>query len=228
MQQEALKVLSGNCLTMGMTGKEIAELVASSQVQLREFGSGEYILEDGERPQRLYILVRGAVRILKDTASGREILLAEITEPGEMFGEVYLFIARQAYDMSVVAMGATRVLTISNAMFSLEQGELAHISKVLLQNLLRIFASKAYFMHNRLKVLASGSLRGKLVRYLFQLPAKDQRLLLPGSRQELADYLAVTRPSLSRELSAMQADGILEVQGRSVHILDMEAFEACL
>lgn len=228
MQQEALRVLAGNRLTAGMTEKELAEFVSSSQVQLRDFGQGEYIFEDGERPERLYILVRGAVRILKNTASGREILITEITEPGDMFGEVYLFIARQAYDMSAEALKTTRVLAISNAMFSLEQGGLAHISTLLLQNLLRIFASKAYFMNNKLKVLASGSLRGKIVRYLFQLPAKDDRLQLPGSREELAAYLAVTRPSLSRELGAMQAEGMLEVQGRTVQILDTDAFERYL
>ena len=83
-------------------------------------------------------------------------------------------------------------------------------------------------MNNKLKVLASGSLRGKIVRYLFQLPAKDDRLQLPGSREELAAYLAVTRPSLSRELGAMQAEGMLEVQGRTVQILDTDAFERYL
>ena len=228
MQQEALKVLAGNRLTAGMTEKELTEFVSSSQVQLRDFGQGECIFEDGERPERLYILVRGAVRILKNTASGREILITEITDAGDMFGEIYLFIARQAYDMSAEAVKPTRVLAVSNSMFSLGESDMAHISTVLLQNLLRIFASKAYFMNNKLKVLASGSLRGKIVRYLFQLPSRENQLQLPGSREELAAYLAVTRPSLSRELGAMQTEGILEVQGRNVRILDMDAFETYL
>ena len=44
----------------------------------------------------------------------------------------------------------------------------------------------------------------------------------------MASYLAVSRPSLSRELSAMQREGIIEAAGRTIHILDMEQFESYL
>ena len=228
MQQEVFEALRGSQLAAGMAEDELRELVSSSQAQLRDFGPGELIFADGEMPRHLYVLVRGAVRILKNTASGREILITEIRDPGDMFGEIYLFIAQHAYDMSAEAMRPTRVLTISNAMFSLQAGGAAHISSMLQQNLLKIFAAKAYFMNNKLKVLASGSLRGKIVRYLFQQPEQQGWIQLNGSREELSAYLAATRPSLSRELGALQAEGILAVEGRRVRILDMERFEEYL
>ena len=93
---------------------------------------------------------------------------------------------------------------------------------------MRIFARKAYFMHGRIKVLASGSLREKIVRYLFQNMDTDGHVELAVSREYLAAYLAVTRPSLSRELSAMQKDGLLKVEGKKLHILDLERFEEYL
>ena len=51
---------------------------------------------------------------------------------------------------------------------------------------------------------------------------------LATGREELAALLAATRPSLSRELSAMQSEGILAVQGKKIRILDIDAFEAWL
>lgn len=45
---------------------------------------------------------------------------------------------------------------------------------------------------------------------------------MPMNRQELAEFLNVKRPSLSRELSNMQRDGIIDVYRSSVKILDME------
>ena len=83
-------------------------------------------------------------------------------------------------------------------------------------------------MYNKIKVLASGSLREKIVRFLFQNLRADGVIELNVSREYLAAYLAVTRPSLSRELSAMVRDGILAVDGRSIRVADMEAFEAYL
>ena len=44
----------------------------------------------------------------------------------------------------------------------------------------------------------------------------------------IAAYLAVSRPSLSRELSAMQREGIIEAEGRTIRIVDMERFEGYL
>jgi CRP-like cAMP-binding protein len=228
MQQEVLQALRNSRLAQGMTESQLSELVASSQAQLKEYARGEVIFRDGDVPQRLYILINGSVRILKDTVSGRQILITEITEPGDMFGEIYLFVSRQTYDMYAEVLKPAKVLTVSNAMFSLRQGGTTHISSVLQQNMLKIFASKAYFMNNKLKVLASGSLRGKIVRYLFQQPAVDGIIHLAGSREDLAAYLAATRPSLSRELGAMQAEKILEVDGHEVRVLDTEKFESYL
>ena len=122
----------------------------------------------------------------------------------------------------------TTLLEISNAMLSLQTGGASHITAALQQNLLKGFAAKAYFMNNKLKVLASGSLRGKIARYLLQRPQKDGWIELAESREATAAYLAVTRPSLSRELSALQAEGILEIEGKKIRILDVESFEEYL
>ena len=93
---------------------------------------------------------------------------------------------------------------------------------------MRIFAGKAYAMHTKLKVLASGTLREKIVRYL--LPHIDESgcAALSVSREFIAADLAVSRPSLSRELSAMQREGILKAAGRKICITDMEKFESYL
>ena len=83
-------------------------------------------------------------------------------------------------------------------------------------------------MHSRIKVLASGSLRERIVRFLFQNMNEKGGVYLNITREYLAAYLAVTRPSISRELSAMQKDGILIVRGKQVVVRDMEKFEEYL
>lgn len=222
-------ILRCSNLTTGMDDAELAELLASSQVRRHVFSAGEIVFHDGDQPHSLYILLRGEVHILKDTFSGRRIFISEVNEPGDMFGEVYEVLKRP-YDIYVEAAKETELLEIGSRFFTLSgQDESPSRSALLVErNLMRIFARKAYFMHGRIKVLASGSLREKIVRFLFQNMDAEGHVELAVSREYLAAYLAVTRPSLSRELSAMQKDGLLNVAGKAIQILDLERFEEYL
>ena len=242
MRQEIKEQLKGTSLARGMTDDDVEALLASSQVRLVHYKKGEIIFHEGDVPERLFLLVSGAVRILKDTYSGRQIFLGEIRKPGVMFGEVYLFIERHAYDMFTQALTSTELLEISSRMLTQgaaeddfgEEDDPERVQRMRLQgllqrNLLRDFARKAYQMNNMLKVLASGSLRGKIARYLMLQPQKaDGKICLSESRESTAIYLAVSRPALSRELSAMQKEGILAVESRTIHILDREKLEEYL
>ena len=227
-KEKLIPLLKKCLLAQDMSDEEIGELLASAQVSLREYPKGDIIFHEGDTPHSLYILLAGEVHILKDTFSGRRIFLSEINEPGDMFGEVYE-VLKQPYDMYVEAVTPVRVLEISSRLFTWEAGgELSRSALKIQRNLMRIFARKAYFMHNKIKVLASGSLREKIVRFLFLELQGKRELELTGSREFMAAYLAVTRPSLSRELSAMQRDGILQVDGKTIKVLDMECFEEYL
>jgi CRP-like cAMP-binding protein len=227
-REQLIPVLKKSSLAAGMSDEEVAELLASAQVHLREYPKGQIVFHEGDMPKSLYILLAGEVHILKDTFSGRRIFLSEINEPGDMFGEVYE-VLKQPYDMYVETVTPVRLLEISSELFTLEAGgKLSRSALKIQRNLMRIFARKAYFMHNKIKVLASGSLREKIIRFLFIELQGKRELELTGSREFMAAYLAVTRPSLSRELSAMQREGILAVDGKCVKVLDMERFEEYL
>lgn len=223
----AFDIVRASSLARGMTDADVRAFLASSKVRRRELPRGGIVFHEGDMPRGLYLLLSGALEIRRDTSSGRQVFLSEIQTPGEMFGEVYEVLGLP-YDMYVEAMTSARILALESALFSLAGGDLSRPALLVQQNLMRIFARKAYFMHNKIKVLASGSLREKIVRFLFQNLRADGVIELNVSREYLAAYLAVTRPSLSRELSAMVRDGILEVDGRSIRVVDMEAFEAYL
>ena len=228
VNESLLSLLKQCSLAQGMSDGEVQELLASAQVRQREYPKGEIIFHEGDMPKSLYILLAGEVHILKDTFSGRCIFLSEINEPGDMFGEVYE-VLKQPYDMYVEAVTPVKLLEISSDLFSFDAGgEMSRSALKIQRNLMRIFARKAYFMHNKIKVLASGSLREKIIRFLFIELQGRRELELTGSREFMASYLAVTRPSLSRELSALQREGILAVEGKKVRVLDMERFEEYL
>lgn len=214
-------------LAENMKEEEAKAFLASSRVKLASFRKGDLVFCDGDMPQYLYVLLEGRVHIQKESFTGRHIFLSEIDEPGDVFGEVYLLMGRP-YDMYVEAAQDSKLLLISNEVFSLQDKEFSPAALLVQRNLLRVLARKAYFMHTKLKVLASGSLREKILRFIFWGMDSEGRIHLEYSRETWAYYLSVTRPSLSRELSALQAEGILLVQGRDIEVADRAAFEAYL
>mgnify|MGYP000854880412 CR=1 FL=1 len=227
-KENAARILAETSLAQGMNAEEVAELLASSDVTLRTYPKGALIFHDGEMPHALYILLEGEVHILKDTYSGRQIFISEIDRPGDLFGEVYE-VLKHPYDMYVRAVTKVKLLEVSSRLFAFDVGDAPHRAALIVQrNLMKIFAEKAYGMHTKLKILASGTLREKVVRYLAPYIDETGHITLTVSREFIAAYLAVSRPALSRELSAMQREGIIEARGRSIRILDMERFEGYL
>jgi CRP/FNR family transcriptional regulator len=51
-------------------------------------------------------------------------------------------------------------------------------------------------------------------------------IMLPASHQELASQIGTVRELVSRNLSRLQAEGLLKVEGRNVIIRDLKALEA--
>lgn len=220
-------VFRKSLLAEGMAAGEIEEFLSLSRVRLISFAKGSVIFHDGDMPRCLYMLVEGEVYIQKDSFTGRRIFLSEIDEPGDVFGEVYLLL-RKPYDMYVEAVKDTKLLAIDSEAFSLQEAAGSHAALLVQQNLMRVLARKAYFMHTKLKILASGSLRERIIRFLFWSMDAGGSVRLDITRETWASYLTVARPSLSRELSVMQAEGILQVAGRHIRVLDKDRFESYL
>ncbi len=104
---------------------------AGSSAEGKNTKKGHLSFRGGDVPKSLFLLIQGKVTISQSTMSGRRILLTDITRSGDLFGEVYLFIGKEAYDMDAQAVEDSEVLEIA--------GE---IPRVLWQNMLEIFLQK--------------------------------------------------------------------------------------
>lgn len=214
-------------LTEGMDEAGLRAFLASGEVRRLSFPKGASVLREGETLRCIYILLSGGVLIMKNTFSGRRILISEIDEPGDMFGEVF-FVLGEPCGMNAETVRDTELLAVSGAFLSLDGNTPSGVGLLMQRNLTRVFARKAYFMQRKLQVLSSGGLRERLIRFLFQRLKPDGTAPLLMSREQLADELAAARPSLSRELSRLQKEGVLHLEGKKVRILDMARFEEFL
>lgn len=218
----ARSALMKSVIGQGLPEAAVDTLLGAPSVRVREFRQGAVIFHQGDSPDELFILVSGRVHVRQDTLSGREIYVADIEESGDMFGEVYFFLGKE-YDMYAAASEKTVLLSFGQELFSAAQPNIAPVAAVVQRKLLRVFAEKAYLLNRRVRILAGGSLRGKLARFLLQTGDSAR---MP--REEMAAWLAVTRPALSRELGAMQREGLISLNGREIVIKDKAGLEEYL
>jgi CRP-like cAMP-binding protein len=95
----------------------------------------------------------------------------------------------------------------------------------LIMNMLGILSRRAMTLSRKLEYLSIKSMRGRIARFLVEQYRKSGQttFMLPMNRNELADFLNVSRPSLSRELCRMRDDGLLDFHRSSLQLKDIDA-----
>lgn len=205
--------------------EDLQILLDSPFLRVQSYQKGDLIFDESDKPSEIMLLIRGNLLIAQNTLSGKRMILSRIVDPGDTFGEVYVFKQLPAYDMYAETIERTSILFVDASLLSGESKDpYLKIAEIMMRNQLMMFASKAYMMNRRLRILGSPSIREKIARLLIERQGKTNRVhVMP--REEMADYLNVTRPSLSREIGAMVKEGIIRNEGQTLVILDQKKLE---
>lgn len=212
-------------LFAGMSESDIENCLSCSGSKAVSYQKGESIFLQQDAPEKLYILLEGSVSVCSDSVSGKRSIVTTITCPGELFGEVLLFINRTEYFHYAQAAEPVRVLEMPKEFLYHTCGRNCGYHTRLISNMLSILAQKAYYLNRRLQVLSCGTLRQKIACFLLQDTGGAASSM---NREELADFLNAARPSLSRELMKMQDEGLLRIDRRSIQLLDKEKLQNIL
>ena len=185
------------------------------------YGKDSNIFEQEEFPEKLYILVEGSVAISNIEEDGKRTIVNIFKESGTVFGEVYVFMEERVYDYSCVALRDTTVLEIPKDTFLDYRNWDNPTIKVMIRNMINVLSQKAFYLNTKNLILSELTLRQKLLRF-FEQNENSGKVLLKYNREELADYLGTTRPSVSREINKMKKEGLIDVRGRIVYLLNGE------
>ena len=85
-------------------------------------------------------------------------------------------------------------------------------------------------LNQKIDLLTLKGMREKLINYLvnFSSHVNSLQFTLPFNRNELAEFLNVSRTSMCRELGRMKEDGLIDYHLNHIQILDLEQMLACL
>ena len=213
-------VLRKTQLFAKLTDAEMRTLCA--RVSKRQFGRGETLFSEGDECRGLFVVAAGKIRIFKLSAAGREQVLA-IEEPGSSFAELPVFDGG-VYPASASALEETEVLFISRKDF---QNYCREHPEVALK-VLAVVGSRLRRLVAIIEDLSFTTVRHRLISLLLRLvntsgtPTKQGvRLELSETHQDLAAELGTVRELVSRNLSRLQAEGLLELNGRTILVKDL-------
>ena len=207
-----------------ITEEETQRILKCSKARMRQHPAGTYIFEQGGVPTRLFLLLAGQVQICKDFTSGKRDVLY-LVEPGNVFGEIFLFGDRKKYWYDAVAVTDVSVLEMPWDFFYHFCSNACDHHKQLTQNMLEILSEDNFKITRKLHIISTSSLRERIAIWLIDSMNENSVVELRMNREQLADFLGVARPSLSRELMRMQKDGLIEVSRKTIRICDRDAVE---
>ena len=77
----------------------------------------------------------------------------------------------------------------------------------------------------KLHIVSAASLKERISIWLLEEADADGIVRLKMKREELASFLGVARPSLSRALMRLREEGVIEVSRNHIKIIDRKKME---
>ncbi|HEX2946941.1 MAG TPA: Crp/Fnr family transcriptional regulator [Clostridia bacterium] len=226
MDQRLQRVLSECMLFRGMTAPELSALLDCLDLRVRRFSRNDIVNMAGDPFEGVGVVLSGQADVIRENSAGDRMIMA-ILKPGELFGEMAAFSGVGKWPATVVAHSDCSVMYVPSDRLTGQCEKACAGHRRLIVNMLGILSRKALTLSKKLEYLSIRSVRGRIANFLLEHYMKNGQLIfiLPMNRNEMADFLNITRPSLSREMSRMRDEGILDFHRSSVRITDLEALK---
>ena len=209
-------------LLRGMTDAELDTLMACFAPRVRRYAKGELLLMAGYETHEVGLVLEGAITASKPLADGSTVVMARMG-PGGVFADV-LAGGRSRSPVNVSAAEACLALYLPCEALLRPCAALHSAHLKLLQNWLETISDKYFALDRRVDLLICKSLRARISLWLLDEAhrAGSDTFTTPLTRAGLAEYLNCDRSALSRELSRMQQDGLIETWRSSFKLLDKD------
>ncbi|MCI1273300.1 MAG: Crp/Fnr family transcriptional regulator [Clostridiaceae bacterium] len=180
----------------------------------------EIVFDETKALTAVGYLEKGHLRLLKDDYEGNKLIISDIKE-GETFGEAIVsqdvpqnqIYGQVTEDSEILFMDFSRILSMCQ--------NTCPFHKKLIENLIKNITSKNVILQQRIELLSKKTLRERILSFLYEIKNKQKSIIfeIPYSREQMAEFLGADRSALSRELSKMKAENLIDYHKNSFKIL---------
>lgn len=227
--EQQLNVINSCALFKNITRENLVSLLPCLKPLTVSYEENTLIFTHGTKINYIYILLEGKIEIAKENPAGQKNIVSLLL-PGQLFGEGVVCTSHHISPVSALALTSSKLLLIpyERIVVSCEHNCSFHHS--IIYNMMRLLGEKNYQLNTKMDLLLLKGMREKLVTYLLSeaQALETQAFTIPLNRNQLADYLNVSRPSMCRELGRMKEEGLIDYYQNSFKLLDVKALQDVL
>ncbi len=197
------------------------------KIHRQSYQKGEFLFQAGDAAERLWIVNEGSIKVFTYTPEGKEQILYLLSS-GDFLGDLNLF-KKNAYPYYAAALEPTRLCTLTRENFQEILREVPDIS----EKVLTYAYDRITNLEELVQTVTSKNIGKRIAKLLihflehFGLERNGVlEITFPVSREDMANYLGLTRETVSRQLSQFQSEGIIDMKGnRQILIRNRKALE---
>lgn len=223
MYEEYKNDLLNTVIFENIDENELFSVLNCLKPRVEKFDKDKIIVIENDEYEGLGIILEGEVLVTKENELGERHVISKLIK-GKNFGEMIAFSNLKKWPATVIANTDCVIMFMTPETIITNCCNLCSGHNQLMKNFLKIVSNKALFLNRKMEYLSIKSMRGKLAKYIMEVHKKHQKMMfeLSLNRNELADFLNVSRPSMSRELARMKDEGMIDYHKSSFKILDMD------
>lgn len=198
---------------------EKEELFAGAKI--KKYSCGDLLFTKGDKANKLYVVNKGQVKLVRITPSGEEKVF-KVFLPHGVIAEMAMFMSEQVYPMTAIVEVDCELLEIEKTgLFSL-------ISKSpeLAINIMSFMTQRISFLMNTIDTLTQVNAEQRFVMFLSQLYVNQQpensAVRLPFSKKVIAQQICVKPETLSRILKKLKDKDLLIERGPFLQLPDID------
>lgn len=182
-----------------------------------EFKKNSTILEKIKNDNFIGIIISGLLQIIKTDYNGNRTIIEELSE-NNMFGSKISSLSNKEY--SIITKEDTKIIIIDYDQI-LRCNIDNHYYNQFIKNLLDITINSINSKNDRIEILTKKTIRNKLLEYFRIVSSKNnsRNIYLPFTFTDLADYLAIDRSAMTRELKYLKEEGFIEIKNKRITLL---------
>lgn len=202
--------------------KEITDVIIR-----KEYKKGTMIFLEGDVSDKLYLITKGKIKIFRYTKEGKEQILYIMSE-GDFVGDLSL-LKKERFKFNAEALEDTKLCILTKEDFD----RILKKNPEIALKILEVLYDRIVALEDSVQRLGTKDAESRLAGLLLSLikdfgkpTDKGIELDIPLNREDMANYIGVTRETISRKLSSLQEEGIIEIVGnKKIIIKNLEELE---
>lgn len=217
----SMSVFKESILFDGIEPSEIMFLLQCLAAYERDFFKNEYLYRFGDQIDAIGLVISGKVHVFNEDHWGNKTMMTEI-RPGGIFGETFAASGPMLSTVTAVAAEDSRILFLDMRRVLSTCTKACDFHHRLIRNLVAELAQKNIQLNEKISHMSKRTTQEKLLSYLSAQSRKAGSLSfeIPFNRQQLADYLHVERTAMSKELSKLKSEQVIDFERRHFVIKD--------